>query len=746
MNFAKDFPDKLRANLLLSEVIGKKVRLKQRGKEFIGLCPFHNEKTPSFTVSNQKGLFHCFGCQAGGDAVGFVMKSQNLDFKEAVISLANEFSIAIPYESSTNNLETKKKEQEDYKIAEVINQFFEQNLKTAQGAKARQYLQNRGISPEIIKKFNIGFAPNSFESLTKHLLALGFSGSALEKCGAIGKNDRGQFYDKFRNRIIFPIKDNRGKIIAFGGRTIGDDLPKYLNSSETALFKKSQTLFNLDLAKQSIASKSCAIMVEGYMDVVSLNIFGFENSVAGLGTAISNEHITNLFHYTEKIIICLDGDEAGIRAAKRIADLALPLISSKKSLYFIILPFRLDPDDFLKKYGREAFIKQLSEAKSLSEFLFKNAVESIKSKSDSQINEKFGAEEKAKIANHLALICNQIIDPNSKKFFSLFFKDSLYFLGRNSSKTALKLSHSSKVISFIADDIRQNLGLNIVALLIFCPDLSDYRDDFFELKTCHLFDKNAEILKDWIIEKIDFLGETSEQSIDFKNSENDFYTKIFVELKNSEHGIFFERVFKGFEELKSAFESRICLRTRSKSRFGEPDMSVFSTTAAQMYKGIHRGSEKLEILLKIADKGRDFEQVLKIAPADKQLPSSLSGTFDSSGENFNLLSIQNSSQIEAATFKAGSRIRSTSRITDKLNQDSENFTEQKIDWLQWSQKKLQLFLLKDLLIQINQQYQESILANDIKTKSSEVCDEKITEIFKHKNSLQSMIMALEQEE
>ena len=322
MHFPKDFPDKLRSTILVSEVVGKKVKLKLRGKEFQGLCPFHNEKSPSFTVNDQKGFFHCFGCQAHGDVISFVMQNEGMEYPEAIEKLANDFSIPIP-QVQVNYVQENQIDQ-DYLILEKINVFFETKLVSEIGRQALSYLQKRGISKVIIKKFRLGFAPNSYDELINFLKSEGFGESQIIASGIIGKNEKNQLYSKFRNRVIFPILDKKNRVIAFGGRCLGDELPKYLNSAETNFFKKSQTLYNYSYARKAIFDKSYAVVLEGYMDVISLFANGLENIVAGLGTALGEDHLKELFYITDKIIICLDGDSAGIRAAKRVSEIALP--------------------------------------------------------------------------------------------------------------------------------------------------------------------------------------------------------------------------------------------------------------------------------------------------------------------------------------------------------------------------------------------------------------------------------------
>jgi len=529
MIFPKDFPDKIRSTILASEVVGKKVKLKLRGKEFTGLCPFHNEKSPSFTVNDQKGFYHCFGCAAHGDVISFVMQSDGMEFKDAVIKLADDFGIPVPKVRFDAALEEKI--DRDVLILEKICQFFEKNLITPAGSSAISYLQKREISANNIKKFRLGFALNSYESLTNFLKSEGFTDLEISRTGVIGKNEQGKFYDKFRNRIIFPITNKKDQVIAFGGRTISDDLPKYLNSAETDSFKKNQTLYNFFFARKPIFSKGYAVVVEGYMDAISLFINGVENVVAGLGTALGQEHLKELFFTTDKIIICLDGDSAGIRAAKRVSELALPLINAKKNIAFTFLPNDLDPDDFIKKFGAKELEKLFLNATPLSQSLFDFAL--IELGADKK--DKISAEMKAKIEANLAAKIETIKDATSKKYFSFFFKDLLYSLGKNIGKNLERTyeknegkkfgknqkqltqnteSLSSKTYAKPLSNAAEALSKNIISLIIKFPELSEFRDDNFDIRELRFASEEMTNLKELVIESIDEnKGVTAEEII-----------------------------------------------------------------------------------------------------------------------------------------------------------------------------------------------------------------------------------------
>ncbi len=538
MNFSKDFPEKLRSSILISEVIGKKVRLKKQGKSFLGLCPFHNEKTPSFSVNDQKGFYHCFGCQAHGDVITFTMENERLEFKEAIFKLSDDFGIQVPVVA--NSQIQQNYVARDFEIIEKINQFFEKNLYQESAIEARNYLKKRGFNSTIAKKFHIGYALNSYEGLLNHLKNLGFSDAEIGGCGVIGKNDKGIFYDKLRNRITFAISDRKNRLIAFGGRTLGDDLPKYLNSAETEIFKKNQTLYNYSNARKAIFDNGYAIMVEGYVDAISLANNGFENVVAGLGTAISEEHLKQLFHITDKIIMCLDGDNAGVKAAKRVLEIALPLINSKKTLAFNFLPNQMDPDDFLKNYGAREFKKILDEAVPLSKAMFDFAVADLGLKNI----EKLAPENKARLELELNAKINLITDPASKKYFNLFAKDALFSIGRTQNNFKKNIVKTSILPNKNRNNFDQN-SLLIMALLIKYPELIDYRDNDFDLREMQFEDEKMSDLKEFIVNLID---ENCQNIVEeLEKSDFKLYNK---EIKN----IFLlrEKIFNG-ENIKQKY-------------------------------------------------------------------------------------------------------------------------------------------------------------------------------------------------
>ncbi len=363
MSITPRFVDELRERLSLADVIGRRVKLTSKGREYTGLCPFHNEKTPSFTVNEDKGFYHCFGCGAHGDIIKFVMDTEKMPFPEAVEYLANMAGIQMPKQSPRQEASDKR-----YAglgaIMEEACRFFQGHLFGLSGQKARSYLIGRGISGVVAKQFRLGYAPHGSQ-LTAHLQARGCNMDECRSLGLVGRRSDGSYYDYFYDRVMFPILDRRKRVIGFGGRIMGKGEPKYLNSPETALFHKGEQLYALPNAIESIRKENCAILVEGYMDVIALHSAGFTNAVAPLGTALTENQIKLLWQFCDEPIICFDGDNAGRRAAIRAANRALPVLKAGKSLRFVWLPDTFDPDDMIRKKSPEAFAKLLTTAKPL---------------------------------------------------------------------------------------------------------------------------------------------------------------------------------------------------------------------------------------------------------------------------------------------------------------------------------------------------------------------------------------------
>ncbi|BFM50816.1 DNA primase [Marinomonas sp. THO17] len=369
------FIDELLARTDLTDVVSSRISLKKTGQNYSALCPFHNEKSPSFSLNPNKQFYYCFGCGAGGNAISFVMEHDHLDFVEAIEVLAKDAGMEVPREQGApdryeQNAELLKR------LSESSTFFQRQLIEHPDKRKATDYLsKERGLSGQIAKVFGLGYAPSGWDNLLKavgqraeHQEQLFRGGMLIEK-----KDQAGHYYDRFRDRIIFPIRDSRGRVIGFGGRAFGDEKPKYLNSPETPVFQKSQELYGLFEAKQNTQQLDQIIVVEGYMDVIVLAQHGITNAVATLGTSVNSNHIRKLFKLVSKVILCFDGDKAGRSAAIRGLEASLPVMQDEKQVRFLFLPEGEDPDSLVRKEGKEVFNHRLEDAASLSHVLFEHA-------------------------------------------------------------------------------------------------------------------------------------------------------------------------------------------------------------------------------------------------------------------------------------------------------------------------------------------------------------------------------------
>lgn len=374
------FIDDLLDRVDIVDVVNSRVQLKKAGKNYKACCPFHEEKSPSFTVAQDKQFYYCFGCGAGGNALGFVMEFDRLDFLPAVEMLAKNAGMEIPREAAPDQRVTKKKDSL-YSILTKSDKFFRQQLRTHQGAKvAVDYLKGRGLSGKIAAQFGVGYAPPGWDNLLKVAGGDDQKNKLLDESGMIiVKPEEKKQYDRFRHRIMFPIRDQRGRTIGFGGRVLDDSTPKYLNSPETPVFHKGRELYGLYEARQTLKEIPCLIMVEGYMDVIALAQYGIANAVATLGTALTENHLQKLFRYTSEIVFCFDGDSAGRRAAARSLEIALPEMRDGVSAKFLFLPDGEDPDSMVRQLGTEAFLEKVEKSQPLSEFLFEQLSDGIDS-------------------------------------------------------------------------------------------------------------------------------------------------------------------------------------------------------------------------------------------------------------------------------------------------------------------------------------------------------------------------------
>ncbi|MCL2469616.1 MAG: DNA primase [Alphaproteobacteria bacterium] len=380
-SFPSAFLDSLRERLHLSEVIGRRMRLARAGREFKGCCPFHKEKTPSFTVNDEKGFFHCFGCGAHGDVIGFTMRMDGQSFPEAVENLAAQAGLVVP--SNTPAMRAKfDKEKHLYDLLERATLFFEDQLWQPAGSAALAYLQKRGLSAERIRGFRLGFAPSESKALIRSLSSEGFTTESMVEVGLIKKSERqDDYYSFFRGRVIFPVADKRGRTVAFGGRVLDKSEPKYLNSPDHPLFHKGQLLYGLSRARLALQAGQPLIVVEGYMDVIALADSGFMGALAPLGTALTENQLAVLWRLLPSVdgrdpsrdyspILCFDGDQAGLRAATRAAERVLPLLNAGQSVRFAYLPAGQDPDSLLRSQGRASMQAVLDQAKPMIDALW----------------------------------------------------------------------------------------------------------------------------------------------------------------------------------------------------------------------------------------------------------------------------------------------------------------------------------------------------------------------------------------
>ena len=372
----RDFIDDLLSRTDVVEVVDSRVKLKKAGKNYQACCPFHNEKSPSFTVSQDKQFYHCFGCGAHGNAISFIMEFDRLEFVEAIEELARYHGLEVPREKGCRpamSEEKKQQQQDDYAVMEQVARFFQHQLRqNGNSKKAIDYLKNRGLSGDIVKQWEIGYAPDSWDALLNTFGKDPQRIKQLVDLKLVNKNDQGRTYDFFRDRIMFPIRDKRGRVVGFGGRVLDDGGPKYLNSPETRIFHKGSELFGFYSARQKNRSLDTVVIVEGYMDVVALSQFDINIATAALGTATTPEHIQMLVRATSHIVCCYDGDRAGREAAWRALENALPALKDGVRISFLFLPDGEDPDTMVRQVGKDAFMEMLDDAMPLSRFFFEN--------------------------------------------------------------------------------------------------------------------------------------------------------------------------------------------------------------------------------------------------------------------------------------------------------------------------------------------------------------------------------------
>ena len=364
----ESFVQELLARIDIVDVVERYVPLRKAGANYSACCPFHSEKTPSFTVSPSKQFYHCFGCGAHGSAIGFLMQHAGIGFIEAVEDLASSAGLQVPHEERNRAERAKKAPLTELMARAMV--FYREQLKAA--PKAVDYLKGRGLTGEIAAKFALGYAPDGWQNLQQ--VFPDYNDPALVECGLVIVNEQGRRYDRFRDRVMFPILDQRGNVIGFGGRVIGEGEPKYLNSPETPLFEKGRELYGLSQARKAIQEEDTVLVVEGYMDVVGLVQSGVENVVATLGTAATDANVQKLLKQANRVVFCFDRDAAGDRAAWRAMEVSLGHLADNKIVEILQMPGNQDPDEYIREHGKEAFVQQTRSATRLSEFLLRELV------------------------------------------------------------------------------------------------------------------------------------------------------------------------------------------------------------------------------------------------------------------------------------------------------------------------------------------------------------------------------------
>ena len=476
----RSFIDDLLARLDIVDIIDARVKLKKKGKNYGACCPFHNEKTPSFSVSQEKQFYHCFGCGVHGNAIDFIMEFERLDFVEAIEELASYLGLDVPREQrsggggqfSSGPQASSSEKRSLYDIMGSIAQFYRNQLKQPTSKVAIEYLKDRGLSGEIVQKFGIGYVADEWDLVRKNFGQNKDNQDMLVTGGMLIENDKGNRYDRFRGRIMFPIRDRRGRVIGFGGRVLGDGTPKYLNSPETPIFHKGKELYGLYEVLQAYREPPRILVVEGYMDVVALAQYGVDYSVASLGTSTTGDHIQMLFRQTNTVVCCYDGDRAGKEAAWRALENALQYLKTGNTLKFLFLPDGEDPDSYVRKYGKQAFEQQIEQATPLSSYLFDNLIELH------QIN--LGNNEgKSALRAYASALIDNIPDPYFQELLEKLLDERTGFdnrLRQPRKKTGESRPQPHK-------EIKRTPMREVIALLIqnpsyaqMVPDLSSVRD------------------------------------------------------------------------------------------------------------------------------------------------------------------------------------------------------------------------------------------------------------------------------
>ncbi len=490
----RSFINDIIAKADIVDIVNSRVKLKKAGtNNYQACCPFHHEKTPSFTVSKTKQFYHCFGCGAHGNALSFLMEYDKLEFVEAVEELANILGLDVPREETRGksdkpyvNYQTKK---DLYQLMQEIAELYQQQLPKSQ--LAQDYLQQRGLSKEIIQRFSIGFVPDSYDLVVRQFGHNKEEQERLFSLGMVKRSERGTVYDTFRNRIMFPIRDRRGRVIAFGGRVIGDGTPKYLNSPDTVTYHKGNELYGLYEALKINDSPEQLLVVEGYMDVVALAQFDVNYAVASLGTATTPEQINQIFRSTEQVICCYDGDRAGRAAAWRALENALPYLEDGRQLKFVFLPDGEDPDTYIRQYGKQQFEDYLQQAQSLSDFLFEHLLKDVK------LATKEG---KSKLAALAVPLIERIPGEMLRIYLNNILASKLGIIDPKQIEALLAQPQQKSAVQKMPEVKRTPMRL-LIALLLQNPELAQLEYDVSDIASLNepglaLFDKLTRVCRD----------------------------------------------------------------------------------------------------------------------------------------------------------------------------------------------------------------------------------------------------------
>ena len=535
MSLPPGFLEELRARISVSQVVGRKVswdmkKSNQSKGDMWAPCPFHQEKTASFHVDDQKGFYYCFGCHAKGDAISFVKETENVNFIEAVEILAKEAGLQMPQQDPLAKEKSSYRD-ELFKIMELSVRFYQRSLSSAKGERAREYIKSRQLTSKIIDDFELGFAANNRTDLFDYLSDKNIPEQHIIDTGmCLRPDDGGTVYDRFRDRIMYPIRDSRGRCIAFGGRAMSKNArAKYLNSPETKLFDKGRSLYNFSTARAALNSQSSLIVAEGYMDVIALSQANFKASVAPLGTAITKDQLTLIWRISPEPVIALDGDRAGIGAAYRLVDVALPLIETGKTIKFALMPEGYDPDDLIKERGRDAMQNFVDQSISLADLLWRRETDGFSFNNP---------EARADLDKRLDLALSNIRDRQLKYHYQQHFKDLKWdaFTKKSGKKSsAIQDNTSARTAvkgSFIANSDKKNfISLKekvILAILVKYPNLIERNKE--KLMAMEWIYKDHVLIVDEILNN----GHLGHEEI-LANLQNKFGDKLIEKLLRQNH-------------------------------------------------------------------------------------------------------------------------------------------------------------------------------------------------------------------